>query len=75
MLALGRHLRELGGSIRRVDVNGQPGVLFLDSGDNLMYLMTVDIADGVVQTVRSIINPDKLRHVAPLSDFRVSLHT
>jgi RNA polymerase sigma-70 factor (ECF subfamily) len=74
MLGLGRHLRELRGSIRRVDVNGQPGVLFLDSGDNLMYLMTVDIADGVVQTVRSIINPDKLRHVAPLSDFRVLLH-
>jgi RNA polymerase sigma-70 factor (ECF subfamily) len=74
MLGLGQHLRELGGGIRRVDVNGQPGVLFLDSSDNLMYLMTLDIADGVVQTVRAVINPDKLRHVAPLSDFRALLH-
>ena len=35
---------------------------------------TVDIADGLVQTVRSIINPDKLHHLGPLADVRALLH-
>jgi RNA polymerase sigma-70 factor (ECF subfamily) len=68
MLGLGRHSRELGGTIRRTEINGQPGVLFLDPGDRLIHVMTVDIADGVVQTVRGIVNPDKLRHLGPLAD-------
>ncbi len=36
--------------------------------------MTVDVADGAVQTVRSIINPDKLRHLGPLADVRALMH-
>jgi RNA polymerase sigma-70 factor, ECF subfamily len=32
--------------------------------------MTIDVADGVVQTVRSLINPDKVRHLGPLADVR-----
>jgi len=39
-----------------------------------MYVRTIDIADGVVQTVRSIINPDKLRHLGPLADVRALMH-
>jgi len=39
-----------------------------------MYVMTLDIADGQVQTIRSIINPDKLRHLPPLADIRNMLH-
>jgi hypothetical protein len=27
-----------------------------------------DIADGAVQTIRSVINPDKLRHLGPVAD-------
>jgi len=72
---VGRHTRELGGSIRRTEVNGQPGAMFLDPDGRLMYVMTVDVADGVVQTVRSIINPDKLRHLGPLADVRALLRT
>jgi hypothetical protein len=29
-------------------------------------VIALDIADGVVTAVRSIVNPDKLRHVRPL---------
>jgi RNA polymerase sigma-70 factor (ECF subfamily) len=32
--------------------------------------MVLDIADGVVQTVRAIINPDKLGHLGPVADVR-----
>jgi RNA polymerase sigma-70 factor (ECF subfamily) len=36
--------------------------------------LTLDIADGLVQTIRSVINPDKLRHVGPLADVRAQMH-
>ncbi len=73
LLGLGRHTRAIGGSIQRAEVNGHPGFLFLDPDGRLMHLMTVDIAGGVVQTIRGIINPDKLRHLGPLADVRALL--
>ena len=33
----------------------------------------LDTADGVVQTIRSIINPEKLRHLGPLADVRAPM--
>jgi RNA polymerase sigma-70 factor (ECF subfamily) len=48
---------------RRVDVNGQPGALMLDGDGALVAVMSLDIADGQVQGVRSIVNPDKLAHI------------
>jgi RNA polymerase sigma-70 factor (ECF subfamily) len=71
---LGRHSRRLGVTIRRTEVNGQPGAMFLDPDGRLMYVMTIDVADGRVQTVRSIINPAKLRHLGPLADVRRLMH-
>jgi RNA polymerase sigma-70 factor (ECF subfamily) len=71
---VGRHASESGVSIRRVEVNGQPGAMFVAPDDRLMFVMTVDIADGVVQTIRSVINPDKLRHLGPLADVRAMQH-
>ena len=31
------------------------------------FALSLDIADGAVQAVRSVINPDKLAHLGPLS--------
>jgi RNA polymerase sigma-70 factor (ECF subfamily) len=73
MVGLGRHSRERGGTIRRTEINGQPGVMFMDAGGRLIHVMTIDIADGVVQNVRSIINADKLRHLGPLADIRAAM--
>lgn len=70
LLGMGRHSRQLGVTIRRTEVNGQPGAMFLDPAGRLMYVMAIDLSDGVVQTVRSIINPAKLRHLGPLADAR-----
>ena len=47
--------------------------MFVDAGGRLIHVMTIDIADGVVQNVRSIINPDKLRHLGPLADIRAAM--
>jgi RNA polymerase sigma-70 factor, ECF subfamily len=35
--------------------------------------MSFDIADGVVQTIRGVTNPDKLAHLGPVSDVRALL--
>jgi RNA polymerase sigma-70 factor, ECF subfamily len=70
----GTHGRELGVSLRRTEINGQPGAMFFDPSGRLINVVTVDIAEGMVQTVRSIVNPDKLRHLGPLADVRGLVH-
>jgi SnoaL-like domain len=55
-------------SWRRVDVNGQPGAMLLDSEERVFSVMALDIADGQVQGIRSIVNPEKLEHLGPVSD-------
>lgn len=74
LLGLGRHADQIGATIQRTEVNGQPGAKFVAPDGSLMYVMTIDAVDGVVQNVRSVINPDKLRHLAPLADVRALLH-
>jgi len=49
-------------------VNGQPGALVRTADGRLLNVLAVDIADGVIQTVRSVISPDKLHHLGPLAD-------
>jgi len=68
MGALGRQLHAVHGSLRRVEVNGQPGALALASDGSLIAVLSLDIADGQVQTFRSVLSRDKLRHLAPLTD-------
>ncbi|HEV2451042.1 MAG TPA: RNA polymerase sigma-70 factor [Streptosporangiaceae bacterium] len=68
LLSLGGPIRQLGITIRQAEINGQPGALFLDPDGNLINVFVLDIADGQVQTIRSVINPDKLHHFGPLAD-------
>jgi RNA polymerase sigma-70 factor (TIGR02957 family) len=59
----------LGGwQVRRVDVNGQPGALLLDRRGHLFAVVSVDVADGQIQGIRSIVNPDKLGHLGEVAD-------
>ena len=62
--------RIAGASMRPVEVNGQPGALLLDGEQRVISVMALDIADGRIQGVRSIVNPDKLGHVGPVADLR-----
>jgi RNA polymerase sigma-70 factor (TIGR02957 family) len=57
-------------TLRRAEVNAQAGALFLDREGRLGGVMILDIADGQIQAVNSIVNPDKLRHLGPLADLR-----
>jgi RNA polymerase sigma-70 factor (TIGR02957 family) len=49
-------------------VNGQPGAVAYDAGGRVAGVFALDIADGLVQAVRSVVNPDKLQHLGPTSD-------
>jgi RNA polymerase sigma-70 factor, ECF subfamily len=68
LAALGSQLRRAKGSIRLAEVNGQPGALALAPDGSLISVLSIDIADGQVQTVRSVISRAKLRHLGPLAD-------
>ncbi len=59
-----------GAVLRQVEVNGQPGALYLDGTGKLLGVLALDIAGGQVQAVSAIVNPDKLRHIGPIGDRR-----
>jgi RNA polymerase sigma-70 factor (TIGR02957 family) len=60
---------KIGGvQFRRVLVNGQPGAEYLDSDGKLIGIMSLDIAGGRIQAIRSIVNPEKLGHLGPVAD-------
>ena len=50
------------------EVNGQPGAIFRDRDGKVLYTLTLDVLDGQIQTIRSVSNPDKLRHLGPVAD-------
>ncbi len=53
---------------RATQVNGQPGTLNFDGEGRLISVFVFEIAEGALQAIRSIINPDKLSHLGyPLS--------
>jgi RNA polymerase sigma-70 factor (TIGR02957 family) len=62
-----------GVTIRREELNGQPGALFLDREGRLISVAILDIAEGQIQGVSAIVNPDKLRHLGPVGDLRALL--
>jgi RNA polymerase sigma-70 factor (ECF subfamily) len=51
--------------MRFAEINGQPGAIFLDQDGKAVSIVSLDIADNLVQTVRAVTNPDKLRHLGP----------
>jgi RNA polymerase sigma-70 factor (ECF subfamily) len=56
--------RAAGSSVeRRVTVNGQPGVVVVGADGAVSDVVTIDVADGAIQAVRIVRNPDKLRHL------------
>jgi hypothetical protein len=58
------------GTLRPVEVNGGPGVLFLDAEERLLGVVALEIAGGRIAGIRAIVNPDKLTHLGPVGDFK-----
>lgn len=49
-------------------VNDQPGVVVRDRDGLLVAVLALDVSDGRIQTIRTVVNPDKLRHLGPVAD-------
>jgi RNA polymerase sigma-70 factor (ECF subfamily) len=58
----------IGVVFERHDVNGQPGAIFRDRDGKVLTTWTIDVLDGHIQVIRSVLNPDKLGHVGPVAD-------
>ena len=65
--------RIAGASIREVEVNGQPGALLLAGDGSLIGVWALDIADGQIQAISAVVNPDKLRHLGAVADVEALL--
>ena len=51
--------------MRSVQINGQPGALYVDADGAPIAAVTLDIVDDQVQTLHAVSNPEKLRHISP----------
>ncbi|MFD0315849.1 RNA polymerase sigma-70 factor [Streptomyces flavalbus] len=58
----------IGGSVEQRHVNGQPGAVFRDRHGKVINTLVLDILDGRVQAIRSVLNPEKLSHVGPVAN-------
>jgi len=63
MAAWARYSARLGLRIDPTEVNGQPGAVLRDAQDAVFGVLTVDVAEGRIAAVRSVVNPEKLGHV------------
>jgi RNA polymerase sigma-70 factor (ECF subfamily) len=65
---LGRRFADSGLQVEAREVNGQPGAVFRDPSGRVINVLALDVLDGRIQAIRSVINPDKLRHIGPVAD-------
>lgn len=68
LMAMSGPFQAIGGTVEPRQVNGQPGAVFRDRDGRVVNAMALDVVPGGVQTIRSVINPDKLGHVGPVAD-------
>jgi RNA polymerase sigma-70 factor (TIGR02957 family) len=63
-----------GATMRPVVVNGQPGAMSFDARGGLINVLALEVVDGRVQAVSSVVNPEKLGHLGPLADYDALLN-
>jgi RNA polymerase sigma-70 factor (ECF subfamily) len=70
VIGLGHQIANYGVTLEARSINGQPGAILRTANGEITNIFSIDIADGRVQTIRGVINPDKLRHLGPVADVR-----
>jgi RNA polymerase sigma-70 factor (ECF subfamily) len=75
VLALFERAKQLRVTVEPVLVNGGPGLVTHDTQGKIASVFSLEVLDGVIQTVRGIVNPDKLQHLGVISDMaRIRRH-
>ena len=68
--ALGRQMRAMGATVQPHRINGQPGLIFRGPRGGVFSVMSIEVVDGHIATIRSVVNPDKLGHLGPVESLR-----
>ncbi|MPV37267.1 RNA polymerase sigma-70 factor [Georgenia subflava] len=68
LAALAPSFATIGGVVEPHVVNGQPGAIFRDRDGKVVNTWALDILEGRIQTISTVINPDKLGHLGPVAD-------
>jgi RNA polymerase sigma-70 factor (ECF subfamily) len=63
LIGFTRQAQGLALGFRPAWVNGQPGGVFRDGDGHIVWVVALDVVDGAIAAVRSVLNPDKLTHV------------
>jgi len=61
-------LARIDASVEPREVNGQPGAILRDRDGKVAGTLTLDVLGGRIQTIRAVVNPDKLGHMGPVAD-------
>jgi RNA polymerase sigma-70 factor (ECF subfamily) len=61
-------LARIDASLEQREINGQPGAILRDREGRVVITLALDVLGGQVQAIRSVGNPDKLRHLGPVVD-------
>lgn len=69
LTGIARRYHQFHAELQPACINGGPGLLAFTSDGRLINVFVLEQADETIKTIRSIINPDKLRHLGhPLLD-------
>jgi len=60
-------------AVQPVEVNGGPGAVYLDEQQRLLGVVGLEVAEGQITGINSIVNPDKLAHLGPVADLKALL--
>jgi RNA polymerase sigma-70 factor (TIGR02957 family) len=63
LIAWSKAAARFGAVFTRTEVNGQPGATVSSPDGRLISVMALEVGDGEVRAVRSVVNPDKLGHL------------
>ncbi len=68
LAAIFARLARIGATLEQCGINGQPGAILRDREGMVASTFALDLLEGRIQTVRSVGNPDELRHLGPVAD-------
>jgi RNA polymerase sigma-70 factor (ECF subfamily) len=75
LAGVGRQIADHAARLEPREVNGQPGAIVRTADGQIVNVLALEIAEGRVVAVRSVINPDKLRHLGPVADLGAVLRS
>jgi RNA polymerase sigma-70 factor (ECF subfamily) len=68
LVSLTAPLARVGVAVEPHRLNGEPGALLLDRDGRVLCALVLETLGGRIQTIRSVVNPDKLGHLGPVAD-------